>query len=193
MIGAIVAANEDRVIGVGNGIPWSYKGDFKFFEKVTRGSTVVMGRTTWESLPKRPLRKRNNYIVTRYPSAVLNLVTKRRNDVLSVWTSSSVTQALELSEMVHEENDVWFMGGEGIYREGFAFCDVILLTNVPDVVSVPEGAKVAKLPDIPKTFKSLVRFAHPFSESLSVTVFTQSPSNSELLSLMDRCELSKSV
>lgn len=68
---AIAAMSENRVIGAANKIPWHYPEDFKWFKKMTLGSTVVMGRKTFESLGK-PLPNRKNLILTRHPRQLIH-------------------------------------------------------------------------------------------------------------------------
>jgi dihydrofolate reductase len=69
MIG-IVAMNQERCIGKGNDLPWHYSADLKLFKKRTLNGTIVMGRNTWDSLPRKPLPKRDNVILTRDPAAL---------------------------------------------------------------------------------------------------------------------------
>ena len=69
MIG-IVAMNLEGCIGKGNDLPWHYSADLKLFKKRTLNGTVIMGRNTWDSLPRKPLPKRDNVILTREPSAL---------------------------------------------------------------------------------------------------------------------------
>lgn len=62
---AILACTPDGGIGYKNGLPWKYlQGDLARFKKLTDGGVVVMGRNTWESLPKKPLPNRLNLIIT---------------------------------------------------------------------------------------------------------------------------------
>ena len=49
-------------------IPWHIGDDMKRFKALTLGKTVVMGRKTWDSLPKKPLPGRDNIVVTRQPA-----------------------------------------------------------------------------------------------------------------------------
>lgn len=64
----IVAAIADNgVIGRGGGLPWHLGRDMRRFRAITMGKPVIMGRKTWESLPRRPLDGRHNIIVTRNP------------------------------------------------------------------------------------------------------------------------------
>lgn len=59
MIKLIVAHDENRVIGNEGKIPWNIPEDLKNFKKLTTGHVVVMGRKTWDSLPKKPLPNRD--------------------------------------------------------------------------------------------------------------------------------------
>jgi dihydrofolate reductase len=61
----IAAMAENRVIGRNNTLPWSLKADMEHFKKLTLGWPCVMGRKTWESLPKRPLPGRPNIVISR--------------------------------------------------------------------------------------------------------------------------------
>lgn len=67
MIG-VVAMTREGCIGRGNTIPWHHSEDFKHFKKMTKGGTVIMGRLTWDSLPKKPLPKRTNVVLSRAPA-----------------------------------------------------------------------------------------------------------------------------
>nr|AIA17846.1 Dihydrofolate reductase [uncultured bacterium] len=62
----MVAMTPYQVIGRGNTIPWRIPSDMKRFQDVTLGiGTMLMGRLTWESLPRRPLRDRHHIVLTR--------------------------------------------------------------------------------------------------------------------------------
>ena len=64
----IVACDINGGIGYKNKLPWNnIQGDLQRFKELTHGQTVVMGRNTWDSLPKRPLPNRYNIIVTKLP------------------------------------------------------------------------------------------------------------------------------
>ena len=67
----IVACDPNGGIGYNNRLPWTnLQGDLPRFKNLTQGQVVVMGRNTWDSLPKKPLLGRLNFIVT---SQQLNL------------------------------------------------------------------------------------------------------------------------
>ncbi len=60
-----VARARNGVIGRDGGLPWRLKSDLKLFKATTLGKPVIMGRKTWDSLPKRPLPGRMNIVLTR--------------------------------------------------------------------------------------------------------------------------------
>lgn len=126
-IGMIVAVAENGVIGKGNGIPWFYKGDLKWFKETTKNAAVVMGRKTWESLPKKPLPKRLNVVVTKSDRSKFEGATVTR----------SLRQALATCE-AEGYRDIWLIGGGGIYREGIDIADVIFVTKIPEVIETDD-------------------------------------------------------
>lgn len=61
----IVAHDLDGVIGRDGDLPWRLPNDLQHFKKLTLGNTVLMGRRTWDSLPKKPLPGRDNWVLSR--------------------------------------------------------------------------------------------------------------------------------
>lgn len=116
MRGIIVAVSPDGVIGKDGGIPWHYSADLKRFKRLTLGTTIIMGRRTWESLPKKPLPRRRNIVITR-------------TAIPGAECFTDLTAALAICE-----GDVWFIGGARLYAEAMSFADVIDVTRVPDIV-----------------------------------------------------------
>jgi dihydrofolate reductase len=128
--GIIAAVSPEGVIGVDGTIPWHYPSDMKRFKRLTEGTTVVMGRLTWESLPRKPLVNRRNVVITS-------------RHLEGVECYASIAKALESCE-----GDVWFIGGARVYEEAMDYADVIDLTYVPDTVE-SEGA--VYFPEIDET------------------------------------------
>jgi dihydrofolate reductase len=60
-----IARARNGVIGRGGALPWRLKSDMAIFRAETMGKPVIMGRKTWESLPKRPLVGRTNIVLSR--------------------------------------------------------------------------------------------------------------------------------
>ena len=65
MIAAIVAVDENWGIGRNGDLLINIPEDKKFFKERTNGSIVIMGRKTWDSLPKKPLPNRKNYVISK--------------------------------------------------------------------------------------------------------------------------------
>lgn len=89
------------VIGADGGIPWRVPGEQKIFKDRTMGSTVVMGRATWDSLPERvrPLPGRTNVVLTRQPG----------------WSTEGATVASSVEELLEGHQDFWVIGGQSVY------------------------------------------------------------------------------
>ncbi|MEL6547053.1 MAG: dihydrofolate reductase [Myxococcota bacterium] len=152
VMGIIAAVSPEGVIGLDGDIPWYYPADLKRFKRLTTGTAIVMGRLTWESLPRKPLPNRRNIVVSR------------RED-LGVETVSSVKQAIDAAG----DAEIWFIGGARLYEEAMAVANVIDLTYVPDKIANP---KAVLFPDIdPERFIGLDRTAHPDDPRLEHQTF----------------------
>ncbi len=122
--GIMVAVSPEGVIGVGGKIPWHYRGDMRRVKRLTMGTTLIMGRVTWESLGGRPLPGRRNLVVTS------------RTLLPGAECFADIASALEASR-----GPVWFFGGARIYREAMPLADVIDIVYVPDRVEQPDAVK----------------------------------------------------
>jgi dihydrofolate reductase len=119
----IAAMAENRVIGKNNVIPWSLKEDMAHFRKLTNGFPCIMGRKTWESLPKKPLPGRLNIVVSK--TMTQGVV----NDVVAenVKFFPSLSAAIEYC-FGYEKN--FICGGQTIYKQALGFADKIELTVI---------------------------------------------------------------
>ena len=122
MLTLIAAISRDHVIGHGGKLPWHVPEDIKHFKELTTGHVVVMGRKTWESIPKkyRPLPNRTNVVVTRkqeyrVPEGVL--------------VFSSIDEALN-NVGAREANTVFIIGGAEIYHQTIDRADRLEITHV---------------------------------------------------------------
>lgn len=126
----IAAFDEDRVIGVDNKLPWHIPQDLAWFKKHTLNTTIIMGRNTWDSLPKKPLPNRNNVVIsTTLSEAVGAIIHKTIEDALNDMESNA---------------DIFFIGGQRIYNEAVSLVDRMYITHVKGVHSGD-----AYFPDIP--------------------------------------------
>jgi len=112
----IAAMAENRVIGKDNALPWSLKADMAHFKELTMGCPCLMGRKTWESLPKRPLPGRLNVVISRSLAA---------GDAPEAIVLSSLQDAVQHCAG-HEK--IFICGGASIYREALSLADKIELT-----------------------------------------------------------------
>ena len=114
----IWAEAADRIIGSNGTIPWRLPEEQQHFKRLTMGGTVVMGRGTWESLPKsvRPLPGRRNIVVTRQSSY----------DAPGAEVVSSIEEALKIAA----DDDVWIAGGASIYEHALPLADRVVRTRV---------------------------------------------------------------
>ncbi|MCR9129936.1 MAG: dihydrofolate reductase [Alphaproteobacteria bacterium] len=64
ILAAVVAVAKNGVIGRNGDLPWRIPSDLKRFKEATLGKPVIMGRKTWESLPRKPLPGRANYVIS---------------------------------------------------------------------------------------------------------------------------------
>ena len=122
-INVIVAIDNKSAIGKGGSIPWKQSEDLKRFKNLTEGHYVVVGRKTWESLPKKQLSGRILLVVTRNPDKYKQFQT---NDLIF---TKSVESAISLTSK-DMKKDVWIAGGEKVYKEGLKVADFLYITKI---------------------------------------------------------------
>lgn len=122
-VGLIWAQSADGVIGCEGRLPWHLPEDLARFRSVTLGSTVVMGRRTWESLPEafRPLPGRTNVVLTRRPEW----------GARGALVARSLVEALDLAREKAGE-DVWVIGGASVLQEALGHADRLEVTELAD-------------------------------------------------------------
>ena len=118
-IALVVAVSRNGVIGRDGGLPWHVSSDLKRFKEITMGKPVIMGRKTWESLPKRPLPGRPNIVVTR----------QRGYRAPGAMVVADAAAALTAAR-AHDANEIAVIGGGQIYEMFFDLADRIYLTEV---------------------------------------------------------------
>ena len=121
--GIVVAVSPDGIIGIGGRIPWHYPADLRRFRRLTWGSTVILGRCTFESLGSKPLEGRRNIVLTRGSFAGIECY-------------RDLESALRVVD-----GPLWFIGGERVYAEALPHAELIDMTCVPDVVGGPGSAR----------------------------------------------------
>ena len=119
---------ENRVIGRDNAMPWTIKGNLAHFKEMTMGWPCIMGRKTWESLPKKPLPGRLNIIVSNSITQETTLDTEKRKDDSEVIIHKSLTDAINFCKNYKK---VFICGGESIYKQAMPLANRIDLTLIP--------------------------------------------------------------
>lgn len=119
----IVAIASNNAIGVKGDLPWHLSEDLQYFKKKTKGHPVIMGRTTYFSLPKRPLPGRKNI--------VLNL---GGDPIEGVTCVNSFEEAYDA---VSPARKCFIMGGASVYKAALPHMDTLYITHVHTSV---EGA-----------------------------------------------------
>lgn len=120
MITLIAALDEHDAIGLGNTMPWHLPADMKHFRSLTVGHTVLMGRRTFDSLPKGALPDRRNVVLTAQPDL-------QCPGCLMV---HSMDEALEVCRTADE---AFIIGGRKVYRQFLPVADRLCLTRVHHV------------------------------------------------------------
>ena len=117
MISIIVAVSEDWGIGKDNELLWRIPDDLKRFKRLTTGNSIIMGKKTWESLPRRPLPDRKNIVVTDIPNEFIE----------GSATAYSIEDALSKCD---KDKEIFIIGGGSIYRQFMPLADRLYITHV---------------------------------------------------------------
>jgi dihydrofolate reductase len=174
----VAAMSTNRVIGRDGGIPWHLPEDFKWFKQLTTGHFVLMGRKTFDSLP-RPLPNRTNIVVTRHPRRLAqdNAFVEKcgHKPLVGHWSSRLRRAAYQLGFEKISPREVWLVrslrlfvetlrkhppprkvfviGGAQIYEQMLPHCSDVFLTQVFREVEgdtfFPEFESEFEMVDIP--------------------------------------------
>ena len=145
MLYAIVAHDQNRLIGGGNDLLWHLPNDLKYFKERTRGFPIIMGRKTFDSLG-RPLPGRRNMVITRQAD----------------WTAEGVEVFGSLEDTLAALNgaDAFIVGGGEIYRVALPSVDLLYVTEVHAAI---DGGDTW-FPNYSEGFTETAREDHPADE-----------------------------
>lgn len=115
-ISLIVAVSENNVIGRENDLPWRLSADLKRFKRTTMGHHMIMGRKTYESIG-RPLPGRTSVVLTR-------------QDDYQAAEGVRVAKTWEQAIQECDDDEVFVIGGEQIYRVALPHANRLYLTEV---------------------------------------------------------------
>lgn len=120
MLSIIVAIAENLAIGKNNDLLWHIPGDLKRFKQITGGRTVIMGKRTFYSLPRRPLPNRRNLVITDIPVEILE----------GCDMAYSIEEAISKCNPAEES---FVIGGASIYKQFLPQVQRMYLTRVHKV------------------------------------------------------------
>jgi dihydrofolate reductase len=119
----VVAVAKNGVIGRDGALPWRLSSDMKRFKAATTGKPVLMGRKTWDSLPKKPLPGRQNLILTRDADFIAQ----------DAWVYTDLPAMLAAGQAMAEAagaDEVCVIGGAQLFNAVLDQADRIVLTEV---------------------------------------------------------------
>ncbi len=125
-----VAIAENGLIGHNNVLPWRLSSDLKRFKVDTMGKPIVMGRKTWEGLPKRPLPERLNIVVT------CNKDFRAEGAEVVYSLQDAITLATVRGRWMPGVESICVIGGGEIYRQMLPLADQLRVTHV---MASPDG------------------------------------------------------
>lgn len=147
-ISIIAAVDRSRAIGFQNKLLFWLPNDLKRFKSLTTGNTIIMGRKTFESLPKGALPNRRNIVLSSNPETQC--------------PGAEVFQSLELALQSCQENEhVYIIGGASVYQQALPLAHELCLTEIEDLA--PEAD--AFFPEVsPTIWHEKSRETHPVDE-----------------------------
>lgn len=117
MVNIIAAVDRNMGIGYENKLLFWLPNDLKRFKALTTGNTIIMGRKTFESLPKGALPNRRNIVLSSHTAV----------DFPGAEVYSSLEEALKNCEA---NDQVYIIGGASVYRQALPLADVLCLTEI---------------------------------------------------------------
>ena len=116
MISLIVAIAQNGAIGNNQELLCHLPNDLKRFKAITLGHTIVMGRRTYDSLPKGALPGRTNVVVTRRPDAT--------------WENTIVAHSIDEALVNNENSELFIIGGATLYEQTLQRADRLYITHI---------------------------------------------------------------
>lgn len=113
----IVALADNNAIGKNQKLLCHLPYDLKRFKELTVGRAVIMGRKTFESLPKGALPNRKNIVLTSLPGA----------GFIDCFACYSLSDALDICE---KEDEVFMIGGHTVYKQALKIADKMYITRI---------------------------------------------------------------
>lgn len=155
---AIAAMGRNGEIGYKGDMPWHIPEDLRHFKETTMGHPVIMGRATWESLPKRPLPGRLNIVLTRNAGYAAE----------GAETAASMADALKKCDITP-----FVIGGGDVYKTALPLLSRIYVTRIdadfPDADTYFPDFSCMRLLDRSEMFTSKTGLSYRFETYENIT------------------------
>ena len=135
----IWAQDNNGGIGKNNSLPWHISEDLINFKKITLNHTIVMGRKTWDSLPKKPLPNRRNIVLS----------SKKIDDVECYPSIDLCIKSLKKDGI----SDTFIIGGEMIYNSFLSYADILHITYINQATDGIDTFFPVSIEKIKKTYQ----------------------------------------
>lgn len=154
---AIAAVTVDGILAIDGKMPWHCSEDLRRFQRLTLNNVVIMGRRTWESLGRKALPNRENFIVSRNTDKPYSLVV---GTTAACYTH--IDYAINDAQLKYPDKDIYIMGGASVYTQTLPLCDELELTIIEESEVNREGKDKLYLKEYPKTIDALFELDHKF-------------------------------
>ena len=134
----IWAQDNNGGIGKNNKLPWHISEDLINFKKLTLGNTIIMGRKTWDSLPKKPLPNRRNIVLS-----------SKKVDAIESYNSIEICLKSLTKDKI---SDIFIIGGEMIYNNFFNYADILHITFIKQNIEGIDTYFPIKIDQIKKNY-----------------------------------------
>ena len=132
-IALVVARGRNGVIGREGDLPWSLRSDLQRFKAITLGKPCIMGRSTWESLPLRPLPGRLNLVLTK------DMSYEEQGKAKGAVVCTSLDEALDIARETAVDDgvgEVCVIGGAALFETVLPKAKRLYITEVD---AAPDG------------------------------------------------------
>ncbi len=116
-ISIIVAIASNYAIGKDNDLLWHISNDLQRFKRITEGHFIIMGKKTYYSLPRRPLPKRTNMVIT-------DVANEQIDDCLMAYSIEDAVNKMDIN------NENFVIGGGSIYKQFMPIANKLYITRV---------------------------------------------------------------
>ena len=154
----IWAQDNNNAIGRDGTLPWHFSEDLKNFKKLTTGSSIVMGRKTWDSLPIKPLPNRRNIVISS-------------TNQEGVESYTSIKGCIESLSDDKEVSDVYIIGGMSVYKFFYEYANTLHITFIGKSYPDTDTFFPISLSQIKSDFNLESR--EDINDELSFTVWTR--------------------